>query len=158
MHVAANEVAEGLGQVVQQIGESAPNSMDADSSPCDTCSEFENCNDPCEELLQLLPPLDAGQGPRNAHTKIPLEMLNHDQINHRPDNRDLIDQFKACRSELTPKRWEVVWLVHGLGMSQKETALRLSKAESTVSELLVEATKTMNAFHTRNSRKRQGIK
>ena len=155
LHAAANEVAAGLGQVVQQIGESTPNSKEASSSPCDTCSEYENCNDPCEELLQMLPPLDAGQGPRNAYTKIPLELLNHDQINHRPDSRDLMDRFKACRSELTPKRWEVVWLVHGLGLNQKEAALRLSKAESTVSELLVEATKTMNAFHSRNSGNRQ---
>lgn len=158
LHTAANEVAAGLGQILQMIGESAPNSKEASYSPCDTCSEYETCKDPCEELLQMLPPLDAGQGPRNVHTKIPLELLDHDQINRRPDNRDLIDQFKACRSELTYKRWEVVWLVYGLGLNQKEAALRLGKAESTISELLVQATKTMNAFNSRNSRNRQDKK
>ena len=89
LHAAANEVAVGLGQIVQLIGESAPNSKEASYSPCDTCSEYETCKDPCEELLQMLPPLDAGQGPRNAHTKLPLEILNDDQIKHRPDNRDI---------------------------------------------------------------------
>ncbi len=154
LHTAADQLAAGLDRLRREIRTTPPEqsivSKEATESPCASCSKYDTCTEPCGELLKLLPPEDAGQLTLTGQT--PLEVIQHDQGTCRIDNRDLLDRFEACWAELTPKRREVVRLVVGVGLTQKEAAERLKKAESTVSELLAEATKTMHAFHTRRHR------
>ena len=140
-----------LGEV--EVGETIENgeSMSAVESPCETCSKYATCKEPCDELLSLLPPEDAGRSRHVSTVSMPLEVLEHDHILQRPDHLDLLDRFRKCRTRLSPKRWQVVELVHGEGLSQTEAARRLGKSKSTVSELLKEATAKLEAFEAQES-------
>lgn len=150
LHAAASEVAAGLERLREDVESTHSNRVGTSetTSPCASCPEYATCTEPCEELLELLSAEDAGRS-RSVKPDISLDVLQHDHGIVRRTGRDLFERFLACRAELTPKRWEVVVLVHGQGLSQKEAARRLGKAESTVSELLSEATNTMNAFFSR---------
>lgn len=157
LYLAATHLASGLGQLWRDLHTTRDREIEASTenteSPCSSCPTRDTCSVPCDKLLQLLPSEDAGRISRTSHGDMPLEVLHHDQGVHRTDNRDLMDRFEACRALLTPRRWEVVQLIHGQGLTQKQAAQRLGKAESTVSELLAAATETMNTFHERRGRK-----
>ena len=156
LYLAATHLASGLGQLWSDLHNTRDREIEASTenteSPCTSCPIRDACTVPCDQLLQLLPSEDAGRLSRASHGDIPLDVIHHDQGAHRADSRDLMERFEACRALLTSKRWDVVRLVHGRGLTQKQAAQQLGKAESTVSELLVAATETMHAFHARQRR------
>lgn len=157
LHLAAEHLASGLGQLWRDFYSTSQQNIKATSeptdSPCSSCPTRDTCSAPCDKLLQLLPSEDAGRLSLVRHGDIPLDVIHHDHGMHRADSRDLMERFEACRALLTTKRWDVVRLIHGQGLTQKQAAQQLGKAESTVSELLSAATQTMHAFHARQGRK-----
>ena len=143
----------GIELLVREVGDTTENgaSMSAAESPCNSCPKYATCTKPCDELLSLLPPEDAGRSRHVSTVSIPLEVLEHDHVMQRPDHLDLLDRFRECRTRLSPKRWQVVELVHGEGLSQTEAARRLGKSKSTVSELLKEAIAKLETFESQRS-------
>lgn len=160
LHLTAERLSFALGELWRGMLDDQDNEVEEvvppSASPCTSCPKYDACTEPCEELLQLLPLADAGKSRRVVGAAIPLDVLQHDLGVPVPSDRDLFQRYEACRHMLTPKRWQAVLLVHGAALSQKEAARKLGKAESTVSELLREAEKTMLAFHARSSRDRDG--
>lgn len=151
---AVEKLVAGIELLLGEVGDTTENraSMSAAESPCNSCPKCATCTEPCDELLSLLPPEDAGRSRHVSTVSIPLEVLEHDHVIQRPDHLDLLDRFRKCRTRLSPKRWQVVELVYGEGLSQTEAARRLGKSKSTVSELLKEAIAVLEAFEAQQSK------
>lgn len=152
LHAAANELAVGIGDLRRLLGSLPAVETGPTESPCHTCAERDTCTSPCERLEKVLPKAGAGQVPIGGAKDVPLDVLRHDHGVARVDDRDLMDRFRACWHELTRAQREVVSLVFGEGLSQKEAAKRLGKSAGTISEHVTGATARLEAFRARNSR------
>lgn len=150
---AAEQLVAGIELLLGEVDGTTENgeSMSAAESPCESCPKYATCTEPCDELLSLLPPEDAGRSRHVSTVSIPLEVLEHDHVMQRPDHLDLLDRFRKCRTRLSPKRWQVVELVYGVGLSQTKAARRLRKSKSTVSELMKGAIAVLEAFEAQQS-------
>jgi hypothetical protein len=148
-------VSEQLKSVMTDLGchRKVADHVELTASPCDNCPQRDACSEPCEKLLAFLPSEDAGRNVRITRSGMPLDEAQHDRGRSRADHRDLFDRYQACRAWLTAKQWEAIECVHGKGMSQRQAAEILGKAESTISERLAQARQAMLAFHSSQERR-----
>lgn len=119
-------------------------------SPCTLCPNYDTCSKPCDELEALLPSPHQGRLFMNGQRGLPLHVIQHQQVCPIHDSRDVFERFEGCRHLLSDARWEVVELVYGEGLTQREAAQELGKRESTVSELLTGARKVMEQYYARD--------
>jgi len=159
LHIAASELSAGISRLREDLGSTSSEmprqAVDTPISPCSTCAQYDTCTKPCEAVERLLATEDAGRTPRRSQTDVPLDVLQH--YGFRTGNsRDVFDRFLACRPQLTAKRWQVVELVYGEGLTQKEAARRLGKSQGTVAELLAGALDVLEKFERAEKKRLRG--
>lgn len=59
---------------------------------------------------------------------------------------EVLDQYRACRDELTDRQWQAVCLRFGHGLSQQQIASHLHRSQSSISALLQRAKERKDAY------------
>lgn len=134
------------------------NSKVLTSSPCEGCSKRNNCgSEPCEVLESQLPAAYGGKGYKENTIDLDLNYFQNgefetsddyeEECSQKPQNdtikrvqkitsSDIFEKYEICKHIFTKKQWETVCLYYKEGKTITQIAKELSKACSTVGDLL----------------------
>jgi predicted DNA-binding protein YlxM (UPF0122 family) len=134
------------------------NSKVLTSSPCEGCSKRNNCgNKPCEVLESQLPAAYGGKGYKENTIDLDLNYFQDGEFETSDDygeecsrksqndtikraqkiaSSDIFEKYEICKHVFTKKQWETVCLYYKEGKTITQIAKELSKATSTIGDLL----------------------
>jgi predicted DNA-binding protein YlxM (UPF0122 family) len=119
--------------VVALRGYAVKKPLEGESLPCNSCSQIDECKEPCGRLNALLPGVHNGKGRTENLTGLHSNTL---QEKERIRRSDIFDQYQLWKDDFTKCQWIVVELYYRECMTEEQIAKKVGKARSTVNGLL----------------------